>query len=215
MSKKETIKIMEDHGPWQFTEDQIYKIKMQNPKAIAKFYIDNEKLIKRMACKFIRRKVDLFRDYSYLLGDLINQVYVDLPYYDFSSRIDLFSDIFKGSFAKVNDGGITAKDNTYKANRFNLEYDAPLSTTDDPNKNTSYVLDTLACTKSTEEIFFEIDEDREEKDAKIMEYLEKTMTNKKDLNKMFCQLFTDIPIKEIKGDEYEQYLQRKSKNCER
>ena len=47
---------------------------------------------------------------------------------------------------------------------------------------------------------------------KVKTDLEKTIKNKKDLNKMFCQIFTDIPLSQIKGGEYECYKQCESKN---
>lgn len=216
MSKKqEEIKVMEDHGPWIFTEDQIYKIKMQNKIAIRKFFEDNSNLIHSVAGKFVYKRKCLYGFYNYSVEELVNQFYVDLPYYHFDSRCRFFCDIIKGSFLKIGVGGIQAKLDTYKSNLNNRMYDAPLNEYDE-QKNTSYVLDTIKSTQTLEETYFaDNEEEREEKDKKIMEYLEKTMPNKKDLNKMFCQLFTDIPICEIQGDEYEQYIQRKSEISER
>ncbi len=204
MSKKKDEQVMEDHGPWIFTEDQIQKIKMFNRKAVAKFFEDNKLLITCMAKKFILQRVNIFRNYSYFLDDLINQVYVDLPYYNFSSRSSLFASIVKGSFLRVNDGGITFPAEKYISSKKVISYDAPL----EDNKNTSYFLDTLASTQDVADIYLNA-EDREKKDAEILAYLEKTIPNKKDLNKMFVQLFTDIPLSHIKGDEYECYKQRK------
>lgn len=201
MSKKEKeIKVMEDHGFWVFTEDQIHKIKMHNRLAINKFFEDNYELIKKMAYKFKRNQINIYQDYSFDIQELINQVYVDLPYYNFESRANLFNSITKGSFLCVNDGGYLFRAKFLKQSKI-LRYDATFEDT----KNTSHFLDLLATTQTLEETYFESLEDRETKDKKIIEFLEKTMKDKKQLNIMFCQLFTNIPLNEIKGNEYENY----------
>ena len=207
MTKKQTqIVVMEDKGPWRFTEDQIYKIKMFNKLAIRKFYEDNYNLICAMACKFVSQRVNIKRDYSFNVDDLKNQVYIDLPYYDFSSRGRLYFCIIKGSFLKVNFGGYNTPYAKYLSSCLTISYDKPIS---DTQKNTSYVLDLMKSQSDfTENLIDEAS--REEKDQKICEFLERTIKNKKDLNKMFCQIFTDIPLNEIKGDEYEFFKQRKN-----
>lgn len=55
----------------------------------------------------------------------------------------------------------------------------------------------------------EEEREREEKDEKIVKFLEKTMSSKKALNEMFCKIFTDVSTNQIKGDEYEQYTKLK------
>lgn len=210
MSKKqEEIKVMEDKGAWIFTDDQIYKIKMQNKIAIRNFFEDNYNLILMIAKKFRRKRIDLYGYYNYSVNDLVNQVYVDLCHYRFDSRIHLYKDIVKGSMLYIDVGGI-------KANQYCLisgfkikSLETPL-TSDDEDLTLAKV---ITNGKSVEDIYINNQESREEKDKKILEYLEKTMPNKKELNLMFCQLFTDIPICEIQGDEYEQYI-RKSFQCE-
>ncbi len=191
------IKIMEDKGSWVFTEEQIKNIKNFSAEDISKFYNDNFDIIMRMAKKFIK-KARSEGLYCYDLQDLINQVYIDIPYYYYNTRNTLYKSIVKGTFKYINYGGIKAKRSVIQ------EYQLASLSIGDENDN-DLLLDYKA---SYEEKAFDFEnpiEDREEKDKQIIEYLEKTFTNPKQLNAMFCKLFTDIPEAEIRGDEYEYY----------
>lgn len=191
------IKIMEDKGPWVFTEEQIKNIKNFSAEDISKFYNDNYDIILSMAKKFIKKQNSMGR-YNYDIQDLIHQVFVDLPHYTYKTRFSLHASIVKGTFKYINYGGMKAKRSVIQ------EYQLASLSIGDENDN-DLLLDYI---ESYEEKAFDFEnpiEDREEKDKKIIEYLEKTFINPKQLNAMFCKLFTDIPEAEIRGDEYERY----------
>lgn len=198
------IKIMEDKGPWVFTEEQIKKIKNFSAEDISKFYNDNYEIILHMAKKFICQAVGKGL-YCYDIEDLMHQVYVDMPYYSFKSRSALYMSIVRASFRYINYGGYKARNNGIPEDQINS-----FAINNEDEK------DLLLDFKSSyEEIFFNFEnpiKDREEKDKKIIEYLEKTISDPKVLNAMFCKLFTDIPQSEIKGDEYAYYKQCEKQN---
>lgn len=193
------IKIMEDKGSWVFTEEQIKNIKNFSAEDISKFYNNNYEIILGLAKKFVRQSV---RNglYCYNLEDLMQQVYIDIPYYYYSSRNALYKSIVKGTFKYLNYGGIKGQHKNVE-----LEYKSISLILNDEDDD-----DMLNFIASYEEKAFNFDnsiKDREEKDKKIIEYLEKTIKSPKFLNSMFCRLFTDIPEAEIRGDEYEYYKQ--------
>ena len=193
---------MKNPKPWVFTAEQIVKIKNKDKDAIRKFFEDNYKIICFIAYRFLRQKSALCPNY-YCLTELVNQFYVDLPYFSFNTRSTFYNDIFKRCFFNINDGGILAKKNTFLSSRNSVSYNNPIGDDD-----TSCFLDLISCDKSLEDIYFNRFDDRQTKDDKIIALLVRTIPNKKDLNKMFCRLFTDLKPSEIKGDEYEEYISR-------
>lgn len=80
--KKKSVEIMQDKGPWNFTEEQIHEIQNEDVIAITKFYNDNLNVILAMAKRFVNRKKRL-GDYFYSVEDLMQQVFVDIPHYNF------------------------------------------------------------------------------------------------------------------------------------
>lgn len=199
-------KVMEDKGPWQFTEEQIEKIKNKDIEAITKFYNDNYRIIYFMAKKFVRNRKNM-GNYSYIVDDLLQQVFVDIPYYDFSTRAGLYYCIVKGSFLRCDFGGVLYAQEKFIPDAKILSIDAPKN----DRSNSYYLIDRYSTFEDPLEVLDSVQE-REQKDEQIIAFLEKTIKNKKDLNKMFCQIFTDIPLSQIKGDEYGCYKQCKSKN---
>lgn len=196
------LSIMQDKGPWTFTEEQIVNIKHFSVEDMNKFYFDNYDIIMRMAKGFVHKE-SMYGCHIYDINDLLQQVYIDLPYYSFRSRHALYISIVKGSFKFVNYGGIKAR------NRAIPEYELnSLSINNDDEKD--LLLDYYTSYEEKAFDFVNIDKEREEKDKQVTEYLEKTITNKHHLNAMFCKLFTDIPESELKGNEYELYTK-----CER
>lgn len=191
---------MQDKGPWTFTEEQIVNIKHFSVEDMNKFYFDNYDVIMRMAKGFVHKEHCRYR---YDINDLLQQVYIDLPYYSYRSRYALYLSIVKGSFKLVNYGGIKARRGAIPKYELNS-----LSINNEDEKD--LLLDYNASYEEKAFDFVNIDKEREEKDKKVIEYLEKTITNKQHLNAMFCKLFTDIPQTELKGNEYELY-----KKCER
>lgn len=196
---------MEDKGSWIFTDEQIEKIKNNDINAITKFYNDNYNIIYFMAHKFVRGKKRM-GIYSYIVEDLLQQVFIDIPHYNYSSRTHLYYGIVKGSFLRCYYGGILSPQEKFISSLKMLSIDTP--TNEKPNSN--YLIDSFYTFDDPLQILEET-KDREQIDKQIIEFLEKTIKNKKDLNKMFCQIFTDIPLSQIKGDEYERYKQCESK----
>ncbi|NCA93229.1 hypothetical protein EOM82_08355, partial [bacterium] len=104
MAKEYTnpLNIMTDKGPWIFTEDLIHRIKQREMTAITEFYNSNYDVLLRMAKKFVYTQKHFMNTYIYDVDDCIQQVFIDLPYYDYSSRIGLYMCIVKGSFLMSN-----------------------------------------------------------------------------------------------------------------
>lgn len=197
--------VMQDKGSWQFTEEQVKQIKNKDIDAITKFYNDNYKIIYFMAHKFVRGRKRM-GNFSYMVEDLLQQVFLDIPYYNYSSRAHLYYGIVKGSFLRCYEGGVLSPQEKFISGAKMLSIDTPVN--DKPNSN--YLIDCFS-TFDDPLIILEETKDRQQKDKQIIEFLEKTIKNKKDLNKMFCQIFTDIPLSQIKGDEYGSYKQCESK----
>lgn len=197
------IKIMHDKGPWRFTDDLIIRIKQGDTVSITEFYNANYDIFAGMARKYVWKQRNLCGNFVYEFDDLIQQVYVDIPYYDYSSRFNLYCGIVKGTFRLVNEGGISAAKRKHITASSIISYDAPLTGKDGEKRDGAHLLDRLAYEP---DIFEDID-DREVKDAAICAFLERTVKNPRDLNIMWCWLFTDLPLNQIRGDEYEHYKQ--------
>ena len=198
--------IMQDKGAWRFTDDLIIRIKQGDTAAIAELYNANYDIFAGMARKYIWKQRNLCRNFLYEFDDLIQQVYVDIPYYDYSSRCNLYYCIVKGSFMRVNDGGILSAQSKYISASRVISYDAPMTDKDGEERDGAYILDRLAHAPDVFEVIT-TNGDREAKDKAICDFLERTITNPRDLNAMWCKLFTDLPLNQIRGDEYEHYKQ--------
>lgn len=194
------LKIMQDHGNWIFEDDQIIKLKQGDKTALNDFFTNNYNYIHSLAMRFYKRySCYLNRDID--LFDLINQVYVDLIFYDFSSNQNLFLCIFKGSFLNCGFGGFSCRGkNSHKRN---ISFDCY---SDDGSNNSSWFFDYFTRVPDVASLFdIETYEEREKKDKKVIDFLKKHYKNKKDLNIMFCKIFTDLKLNEIRGDEFEEY----------
>lgn len=200
--KKKSVEIMQDKGPWNFTEEQIHEIQNEDVIAITKFYDDNFNVILAMAKRFVNRKKRL-GDYFYSVEDLMQQVFVDIPHYNFSSCSCLYFDIIKGSFERCYAGGVLSSQKKYLSNSMFSSLDAVLCDDSDSSRFVDFLM--VEDFSNT----LEEEREREEKDEKIIKFLEKTMSSKKALNEMFCKIFTDVSTNQIKGDEYEQYTKLK------
>lgn len=208
-----TPEIMTDKGSWTFSDGQIQRIKQSDPDAMATFYFDNYKIFLGMARKYVWNKRYICNDYGFDVDDLMQQVYVDLPYYNYSSRTHLYHCIVHGSFWRCMDGGITTTQSKVIKRLLMVSYDAPVKGSDNEDPG-SYLLDKFASAPSPDEVINSLEEleTREERDKKICEFLERTVKNKKHLNAIFCQLFMDIPQNQVRGNEYEQYKLRENKS---
>lgn len=198
--------IMQDKGAWRFTDDLIIRIKQGDTAAITKFYNANYDIFAGMARKYVWKQRNLCRNFLYEFDDLIQQVYVDIPYYDYSSRCNLYYGIVKGTFMCVNEGGIIAAKRKHITASSIISYDAPMTDKDGEERDGAHLLDRLAHAPDVFEVIA-ANGDREAKDAAICDFLERTIKNPRDLNIMWCKLFTDLPLNQIKGNEYEYYKQ--------
>ena len=88
---------------YNLSKEDAIKISMQNRKAIDGFYFDNIKRFTRMACAFIRR--NNYGTEVYTVEDILNQIYVDCRYYDFTSEKRLTQCIY-ATCRMSNYGGI-------------------------------------------------------------------------------------------------------------
>ncbi len=193
------IQIMTDKGAWQFTDEQIRQIKNKDQNAMYKFYQDNYKIFSGMAWNFIRRQYCFKGFCIYEYDDLMQQIYVDLPYYDYSSRKSLCIGIKFGTFLCNQFGGILFKNvksvfKTCSLYAFNKTSGDEFNIVD---KYVSYIPNF----DEKEEL-----EERKQKNKAIELFLLNTIKGKKKLNNIYCRIFTDLSIKTLKGDEYERLL---------
>ncbi|MDE7191430.1 MAG: hypothetical protein K2O35_03060 [Clostridia bacterium] len=92
---------------WKIDAMQIEKIKAKDGKVIRRFWEDNENLIKNIVKKqvlFLRLRGNRKTIRLYELDDFINQVYVDLPLYDYENSRKLYYSIVR-SVEKTAYGG--------------------------------------------------------------------------------------------------------------
>ena len=186
------VKIMEDHGPWKFTEEQIIKIKQFDSESINKFYFDNLELVKSI----IRKYIYLHGWQKYItFDDCIQQFYIDIPLYNYSSRKILYNCIIFGTIKYCDCGGY------FRRNRKIIQCLSLDGVLYEDNDNDFYNFIGI------EHDFYEAEHYSSfiEKGREIIKFLETTIKNPKDLNLMFCTLFTDLKQKDIKGNEYEEF----------
>ena len=88
---------------YNLTKEEAIKISMQNRQAIDSFYFNNVARFSRMARAFVRRKN--CGTVIYTVEDILNQIYVDCRYYDFTSEKRLTQCIY-ATFRMSNNGGI-------------------------------------------------------------------------------------------------------------
>ena len=103
---QETQVISKKWWLWKITATQIEKIKAKDGEVIRRFWEDNERLIKNIIKKqvlFLRlRNVKSVRLYEF--NDFLNQVYVDLPLYNYENSKRLYYSIVR-SVEKTAFGG--------------------------------------------------------------------------------------------------------------
>lgn len=188
-----------DSRKWKFENDQIYKIKDKDKNAVSKFFQDNYKNFYDIAKKlhYFNKRISI--------DDIIVQFFIDLPYFRYDSESNLLIDL-KNSFEALKYGGVLCKpiQAHFESSKCNISID----NYDENETNTSHLLDYFYSTKSLEETFFaENEKSKQEKEEKILKYLENTFKNKKQLNYLYCRIFTNLSKKEITGNEYEEYKQ--------
>ena len=71
---------------WKITPEQIEKLKAKDIETLNKVYFDNLELFKKVGLKFCYKA---HRNYDFY-GDFLNQVYVDLPFYNFKNTFSFY-----------------------------------------------------------------------------------------------------------------------------
>lgn len=79
---------MTDLG-WRVTPEQIEKIKRQDSEAVCRFIAENLEYLSHMAKHYCSYKHSIGRS-EYSAEDCISGLYIDLPYFDFSSRTKIY-----------------------------------------------------------------------------------------------------------------------------
>lgn len=166
------------------TEKEIKKIKRGNGKAVATFYNNHIKAIKGICKNYYWHNYERLKGLI-CLDDLFNQVYVDLPFYNFSDSKRIYYCILL-SCRHVLDGGITyvmGKGNSNKRSVYTISLNTPVYT----NKNGEEI--TLEYTLADVDFFKrreeqenrEKQEEKSENFYKFVRKLLKTKTQKDDL----------------------------------
>jgi hypothetical protein len=78
---------------YKVSDETIKGIKNADVDAMTKFYEDNYKILCGNAKKYARNKKLLNHCYEYEFNDLIQQIYVDMPMFDFTNKRTLFFSI--------------------------------------------------------------------------------------------------------------------------
>lgn len=170
---------------WIYTPEEVEEIKKSNVKAMTSFYYNNYNHILAICKGYLFRCKCIYKQGNIIeLDDLLNQVFIDLPCYNFNC---LFFEILK-TCRRISYSGL-----------YTVSIDEVLS---------SSTRVTLGERLEDKTDYFNLSEDlaeREEKDRKIFDFLENYIKDEKHRNEVFCLAFTDIPLKEIKGNEYKTY----------
>lgn len=186
---------------WQTNETELQKIKAWDKKAMLKFYTDNKNQIGRMAINYTFKKRYIYKDFRYEYYDVMQQIFIDLPLMDWKTPKDFVYALYR-SMLLTPFGGLINKSQGNSFNYHimrNIEIDSCIKDKDGETTKMQ-LLDSLVFIPSAEnEYLSDTFEEREKKDEKLCVYLEQTMRNKKELNIMFCRLFTNLKNNEIRG----------------
>lgn len=173
-------KQLKDWRGWIITAEQIEAIKAHDREAINKFYFDNEKRFSKSAMNYSVEKSFIERGAFYDYRDYLQQLYLDLPYLDYSSAKNFRYSIFNKSFYNANKGGLAylvetkskylSYDYGQTYNNTYLIVDAPAinKSNEDSNK---YLIDYLASSPSAEEVVFSEEDSLEELKDLLLTFL--------------------------------------------
>lgn len=109
-----------DYSPFVIEEGQAELIKQSDRDAMTKYFTENEKFLRGWAYNFLYLGKLHRNSFLYDPDDLVNQVFVDMPYYDFTDKKALFVSVIR-SFIGVPFGGY----------RFSNRRDISVSSLDD------------------------------------------------------------------------------------
>lgn len=115
-----------DWKPFVIEEGQIELIKQSDKNAMAKFIIENERFLRGWAFNFLALRKLRRNSCFYEIDDLVNQLFVDMPLFNFANKKALFVSVTR-SFLGVPFGGY----------RFSNKRDISVSSFDDFVKGSS------------------------------------------------------------------------------
>lgn len=137
-------------------------------EAINRFYFDNLEQLQKHAYKYAARKVWNDR-HDYEADDLLTQIYIDIPLFNFKSDYDIFFSIKNSMWASIVGGLANLKKMRNERNFAKMIYlDAPISDEEDA----APFLDFLCSAPGVEDTLFE-NEFREESDKRAYDLLKK------------------------------------------
>lgn len=128
-------------------------IKDGNVEAINRFYEDNFGLFRGMSGKFVRNR-RLENIYRYEVDDLMQQLYVDIPHFDYTDERTLTCSIFR-SFKYSDNGGILHR--AASARLKNISIDSPIFYKGEAMDGAA-LLDCIVSSAAPDEIIFESEE---------------------------------------------------------
>ena len=142
---------------FQYTQEQAQAIKNGDLNARNKFYKDNYEILKMMAWKWVKTFKKVLGSF-FRAEDLLNQVYLDLPYLYYDNNAVLAFWVRKSFKYSVHGGISFMRENhltTYMKEENNqwgyTAFDLLPENRDDGSIDTSYMLDSVACSPSPEE----------------------------------------------------------------
>lgn len=169
---------MIDMYGWKITEEQITSIKNKEIEAINNFYFDNEERLRKCAMRYASER-NFYKKGVYCdIEDLMQQLYVDIPYLDYSTGRDLSFSIFRYSFYFCDKGGyayLKETNSKYLFYDYSSGYDSTYLIVDAPANNGEeseiYLLDYIASSPSVEDVVLNSDDCLEELKDLLLTFL--------------------------------------------
>lgn len=115
---------------WVYTPEQAQKIVNGDIEARNQFYFDNYELLHILAYWYASERFAIMGD-RYEVDDLMSQVYLDLPYMNFTSCATLTYSIKQNSFFRSVFGGFSFSVEEHRTNGDKKRLVAPLMSTDE------------------------------------------------------------------------------------
>ena len=189
MDGQAKINDISNYDDFSTSEKEIKKIKRGNGNAVATFYNNHIKAIKGICKNFYLRNYERLKGLI-CLDDLFNQVYVDLPLYNYTDRTHIYYCIL-GSCRYVLDGGISfilGKGNSGKKSVNTISLNTPVYTNKNGEEITrEYTLADVDFFKRREEQ--ENREEQEEKSENFYKFIKKLLKTKKQKDDLKTLLF--------------------------
>lgn len=167
-STKELIKQL------AYTNEQATKINKKNKKAISQFFKNNYDLIIQIA-----QNTSSIRYEEY-----VNQFYVDMPHFNFTTKETLIKSINK-SFDYIDCGGICGKSSELRSIKCGYSLDKNITENSEETMLYYFGYDYDYLEKMNEQAIMS---EQEEKEKQIKAFLKATFKNKQTLKRMFAKI---------------------------